>query len=77
MIIISQDGNEQINFDNVNKLFINDRSVNSIRIAAEFTNGKVSIIGTFTDAKYGKEVFQDLMKDYRGNAVIEVPKDRR
>jgi hypothetical protein len=76
MIIISQDGYEQINFDNVNRIFINDISLSNISIAVEFTNGQISTIGTYADEEYGKEVFIDLLMDYSGSAVIEMPKDK-
>lgn len=76
MILISQDGNEQINFDNVNRLYVDDYELNQIKIVVEFTNGVVTSIGTFKDKEYGLEVFQDLLMDYRGNAIVEVPKDK-
>lgn len=77
MIIISQDGYEQINFDNVKRLILDDSYISGTNIFVEFTDGTTSTIGTFKEAEYGKEVFQDLLLDYRGNSVIEVPQDKK
>ena len=78
MIILSQDKKNFINFDNINNLKLNDDySDKELNIIANFTNGTSLILGTFTDREFGAEVFEDLMMEYRGNAIVEVPKDRR
>ena len=77
MIILSQDKKNFINFDNVNTLKLNDDySDKELNIIACFKDGTSLIIGKFTDIKFGAEVFEDLMMEYR-NAIVEVPKDRR
>lgn len=77
MILLTQNGKNYVNFDNVNAMEMDDDLITSaINIRAHFNNGTHLIIGTFKNKEYGKEVFQDLMMDYRGNALIEVPKDK-
>lgn len=81
MIILNQYGNEYINFDNVARMFLSDMLDSNLEtigiiINVKLINHDTEIIGEFQDIEYGKEVFQDLLMDYRGNSVIEVPKDR-
>lgn len=82
MIIISQDKKQIVNFDNVTSMVTNEKldakqKVTSISIDVRFNNQDSSTIGEFKNVEFGKEVFIDLLMDYRGNAVIEVPRDRR
>ena len=77
MVILSQDRKSYINFDNVKFLEFNDTySNNEVSIMARFTDGKSEIIGTFDDAEYGREVFHELMDNYRGRSLVKVPENR-
>ena len=58
-------------------MILDDSYISGTNIFVEFTDGTTSTIGTFKEAEYGKEVFQDLLLDYRGNSVIEVPQDKK
>ena len=79
MIIISQDGYEQINFDNVKRLILDDSYISGTNIFVEFTDGTTSTMPTFKEATEAQaQGLEDLRSvlDYRGN-LREAPQDKK
>lgn len=76
MILLTQNGKNWVNFDNVTTMELNDDYNDESCIIVNFKNNTSLVIGRFKDKEDGRWVFKDLLMDYRGNAVIEVPKDK-
>ena len=77
MIIISQDKKTIINFDNVNRLEIAEFNQSQNNIIADFGDGNWESIGVFENKEFGQEVFLNLMNNYRGSSVVEVPEEKK
>lgn len=86
MIIVSQDKEEIINLDNIQRLFIDTDYISTV-IYAKCIEDDISI-GTYKTEERAKEVLQEIVENYRKNiihgssscfgstkVVYEMPKD--
>lgn len=72
MIILSQDKNHFVNYDTVTDLYFDDGG-DEAKITVRFVDGNYLVIGEYQDKIKAKEIYLDLMMDYRGNALIKIP----
>ena len=83
MIIVSQDKDNIVNFDNIVSIGINDfdinREITFQRITAE-TIGTTTVLGDYKTEERAKEVLQEIINKYKqwnkdaNNAVTIMPK---
>lgn len=62
MLIVSQDKEEIINFDNANSLWINENSENYnfyIRVAQQYSN---TVIGEYNSKERAKEILREIIE---------------
>lgn len=88
MIILSQDGKEIINFDNVNLIRIqDDGSIVAYDNTYNEQTGVSSFLGKYETEKRAKEILQEIIKVYKEtnyeyencwclrNVIYEMPKE--
>lgn len=71
MIIVDQDKNKIINFDNVNEILTTDTGeilvINNIHI----TDDCLDVLGKYDTEERAKEVLQEIIKSYRDYRTAE------
>jgi hypothetical protein len=77
MILLTQDGKNLVNFDNVTYIKLNDEyDDKECKLIAYFVNGTSLVTATYKGEKQhmGMEVLDFLAYDYKGSASIKLPK---
>lgn len=76
MIIISQDEETIVNFDNVTRIKISDY-IDCVTIFACYDKDNIQDLGTYRSKKRAKEVLKALMQIYslNNNGVFTMPKE--
>jgi len=69
MIIISQDKEDLINFDNVKMISVDE---NVIGVDVNLDEGDFYELGTYKSNKRAREVLKDIIKSYRAYRTAEV-----
>ena len=75
MILLSQDGKNLINFDNVKNIKLNDDySDKEVNLIAYFTDNTSCVIGTYKGLYkcMGQDIINSIAKDYKGSATIKL-----
>lgn len=67
MIIVSQDKEEIINLDNIQRLYIDSDYISTV-IYAECIEDDI-FIGTYITKERAKEVLQEIVENYRKNII--------
>ena len=73
MIILNQDKDEIINFDNTASIYLVDEwdDKPGIVIKADNIHGSVSTLGYYKNSDRAKEVLQNIINWYAGDAMVE------
>lgn len=72
MIIVSQDKNSIINFDNILQLYISryiEETITEYCIRYEDCNNSYEEIGAYKTEERAKEVLQEIVENYRKNII--------
>ncbi len=70
MIIVSQDKNKIVNFDNIAHIFISKDSDKHYLIEYGKMNGSSELLGIYATEERAKEVLQEIVSKYREYVTI-------
>ena len=71
MIIVSQDKRKIVNFDNIAHIFISKDSEKHFLIEYGKMTGTSELLGVYSTEEKAKEVLQEIILTYTGEAMIE------
>lgn len=71
MIIVSQDKNIIVNFDNIAHIFISKDSDKHYLIKYGKMNSSSELLGVYPTEERAKEVLQEIILTYTGGAIVE------
>ena len=71
MIIVSQDKNKIVNFDNIAHIFISKDSDKHYLIEYGKMNGSSELLGIYATEERAKEVLQEIINKYKKPKILQ------
>lgn len=77
MVILSQDKQAVINFDNVKSLELVQRTDRGASIEVNYNDTSFEIIAKYSSMDQGKKIINEIFTGYRGSSIYSMPADKK